>query len=317
MKIDRDMSTVRDSSLDYAKGFAINLIVIYHLYSFFDRNVGSLVYDFCHAIQLPIFFYISGFLVRTSINNNRFQLRRKAVRLLLPFIMFYLIWGLIDKQNFVNFVFDEFKLGYWFVLVLFEMMICYTAIKSIKNSLYSHIVFMIALSLYEFLIPHDNLLNIFLCSNLLWHYYPFFLIGIYSDRIRKIMQLKYCVIFFLVFLTAFYLYITYRYKPLVPICNLASLFLFMTLFTNIKLPMKKYYCKVGVYSLQIYLVHFLIIHSICIYLPMTSNRLIEFAYYFVLANLIIILILYLSVFTLKYKWISLLLFGFQQNISFK
>ena len=87
------METNRDLTLDYAKGFAIVLIVLGHLYFFADRHVDSWVYTVCNTVQIPVFMYISGLLAHRSIDRYGFRklVANRAVRLLLPLLSFYII----------------------------------------------------------------------------------------------------------------------------------------------------------------------------------------------------------------------------------
>ena len=158
------MENKRAVHLDYAKGFAISLIVIYHLYGYTGRDNGSVIYSICHVTQLPIFFYVSGLLYTRTINEGlRINIVNKGIRLLLPFCSFYVIWCIIDIQNILAFPVDEYKLGYWFILALFEMMLLYSSVCRMyrfTSSPWPHLLFYLILTLYEVVIPKGNLFNI-------------------------------------------------------------------------------------------------------------------------------------------------------------
>lgn len=306
------MANIRDVTLDYAKGFAILLIVLFHVYGYTGRYENSIVYSFCQNVQIVIFIFVSGVLISKS--SKAIDIKSKAVRLLVPFISFYIIWGGIDYHNFTLFILDEFKYGYWFVLVLFEIMLIYAflfyiAIKANLSPFLLHIVFLVLLSLYEFIFPRDSILNILICTNLVWHYYPFFILGIYSWKFDGLILLKYTPIYLFVFILSQYYYFTYSIRSVAPLCNLSSLLFFMSLFKNGILPLKKLVAKLGVFSMQIYLLHFILLSVIYQYIPLQDNCWIEFLIYLLLSVIIISFIVIVSHLIMRNKWARFFLFG--------
>lgn len=305
------MTNKRDVSLDYAKGFAILLIVIFHIYGYTGRH-NSLVYSFCQNVQIVIFIFVSGVLLGKS--NKKISIYSKATRLLVPFVSFYIIWGIIDYHNLSLFLFDEFKYGYWFILVLFEIILIFVFLSYISStakisSLILHAFFFAILSLYEFFFPRNSILNILLCTNLVWHYYPFFLIGVYLWRINHLMVLKYTPAYFVIFILSQYCYFTYGMRSLAPVCNLFGLLFFMSFFMNRILPFKKTIAQFGVFSMQIYLLHFILLSFVYQYIPLQDNCWIEFLLYLVLSIIMIIFIMFISRIIMRNKWASFLLFG--------
>ena len=306
------MANIRDVTLDYAKGFAILLIVLFHVYGYTGGYENSIVYSFCQNVQIVIFIFVSGVLISKS--SKAIDIKSKAVRLLVPFISFYIIWGGIDYHNFTLFILDEFKYGYWFVLVLFEIMLIYAflfyiAIKANLSPFLLHIVFLVLLSLYEFIFPRDSILNILICTNLVWHYYPFFILGIYSWKFDGLILLKYTPIYLFVFILSQYYYFTYSIRSVAPLCNLSSLLFFMSLFKNGILPLKKLVAKLGVFSMQIYLLHFILLSVIYQYIPLQDNCWIEFLIYLLLSVIIISFIVIVSHLIMRNKWARFFLFG--------
>lgn len=306
------MANIRDITLDYAKGFAIFLIVLFHIYGYTGRYENSIVYSFCQNVQIVIFIFVSGVLISKS--SRSIDIKSKAVRLLVPFVTFYIIWGVIDYHNFTLFILDEFKYGYWFVLVLFEIMLVYVfllyiALKANLSPFLLHIIFLVLLSLYESFFPRDSILNILLCTNLVWHYYPFFILGIYSWKIDGLILLKYTPIYLSVFILSQYYYFNYGIRSVAPVCNLSSLLFFMSLFKNKILPLKTVVAKLGVFSMQIYLLHFILLSIIYQYIPLQDNCWIEFLLYLLLSVIIISIIVIVSHLIMRNKWASFFLFG--------
>ena len=304
---------LRNVALDYAKGFAILLIVLYHIYGYTCRGVGSIVNAFCYTVQLPIFFYISGMLIAMK-SLHRIDLKIKARRLLVPFFCFYFIWCVINYNDIYNFIHDEFKGGYWFVIVLFEMMTICSLSSFLADRLKTDIVFtligsFIILTIYETLFPRDSIFNVLMSINLLWHYFPFFFLGLYHNHINNVLKFRFLIIYVLLFIILQYFYYTYSIRMFLPLCNLFSLLLFLTLFLNGFRPFEKTISKFGAYSMQIYLLHFFLVDIFCDFIPIVSNRYIEFFFYIFLSILFIYIILYVSDTIIRNKWVRLLLFG--------
>lgn len=298
---------------DYIKGFAIILIVIFHIYGIIGRGAGSIVYKFCWVIQLPLFIYVSG--VNAPKNFTTLILKKKCIRLLIPLISFYIIWCIIDPKNIINFPLDKFKHGYWYLLVLFELMLLlyFTDLFYVKLSLFTkHCCFGGLLLLYLIIFPWNNSFNSLFCLTLFCQYYPIFLIGIYSNNLNFLLGFKMLPIHLLLFTISFYLFNLTNSKAFIPTCNIFGLLFFISLFKGNIMPLKKYIAKIGEYSMQIYLLHFIILRIFSRYIPQSDDLLLEFFTIFSFALLFILLIIIVSKLIKKNKITNLVLFGIQK-----
>jgi len=314
------METNRDLTLDYAKGFAIVLIVLGHLYYFTDRYVDSWVHTVCNTIQIPVFMYISGLLAHRSIDRYGFRklVANRAVRLLLPLLSFYIIKGIGLHSKFVNIPLSEYKHGLWFLIVLFEFMVSLSFVKrlSLKIRVPAPVVNAVlfgVVTVYLYVLPRGNIFNILFCINLYWHYYPFFMMGYYSYKLYKFMTWNYMPIYLIIFLVSLYCIHVRDMKIFVPIGNLSSLLLLITLFKNGCRPFETFLAKLGVLSLQIYLLHFIILFIVLPYLPVIENRWLEFLLYFVVSFSFIMLSVGISKVLMRSRLLSLLLFGMKKK----
>ena len=315
------MNNQRDMSIDYAKGFAMLLIVIGHVYFFSNRSDGSWVWRICNTTQIPIFMYISGLLAYKSINKYDFNIliKKRAIRLLLPFISFFFLWGLYLPETFLKLPFDQFKQGLWFVLVLFEIDVLFSLSKYISSRynhpiLLYHLLSFFIITLFVSIAPQGNVFNQLLSVNLLWHYYPFFMFGYYSSHLNKLFKLDYTIFYLFIYIIALYYLYTYNIKYLMPVCNFTSLLLWLTIIKRFR-PLESFFTKIGYYSLQIYLLHFWIIHFTISYLPIIENRWIEFGEIVCIALTITIISITIAILFMKNKMLSLLLFGVITNNS--
>ena len=99
----------------------------------------------------------------------------------------------------------------------------------------------------------------------------------------------------------------------VPICNVSSLFFIMTVFsTNFK-PLKGVFSMVGVYSLQVYMVHFFLLFPLVKVLPVIENRWLEFPYFAVVAASLIAVTIGVSKLLMKSDWLAMFLFGIKRK----
>lgn len=310
----------RDTTLDYLRGLAIMSIVIGHLYYFSGRASGSVVWNICNTIQIPIFIYVSGVLAHKSIKKYSFTdfLYSRFVRLIFPFVSFFIIWLLykgISIDNAIIFVSDEFKQGYWFLLVLFELMIILAINHLIakRTKIDNYILdtlFLIIINIYHFFISEFETFDKFFSINLLWHYYPIFLIGIYSNKLQQFFYKRVSILYSTMYMGAFYLMYYQNINLMTALCNITSLFFFVSTLSNVRYKLIEIaLIRMGSYSLQIYLLHLLLFILFQNYIPIIYNRWIEVICYIVLASILSSVIILASYLLMKCKTIKLFLFG--------
>lgn len=314
------MEKKRDLSLDYAKGLAMLSIIIGHLYFYTNRFDGSLVGTICDVIQIPVFMYISGLLAHISIDRYGFRklIVSKVIRLLFPFVSFCIIWCIIDPSKYHRFLFSEFKYGYWFLPVLFELMVILSFVRRVQTkfkipSYITNGVIYALITLYLMLVPRGNLFNTMFSINLLWHYYPFFMLGYYYYRIIRFMSLSYAPVYLVVFIVALYFCFNGGPKALEAVCNISSLMFIVTMLNNNIMPGKKLFTPVGEASMQVYMVHFFLLMPLVKVLPIVSNRWLEFPYYAAIAICIIVVTIFISRLLMKSSWLAMILFGIRRK----
>lgn len=317
------MEQKRDLRLDYVKGLAMLLIVIGHMYFYLDRYRGSFALELCNTIHIPIFMYISGLLAHVSIDRYGFKklIGNRAIRLLLPFLSYYVIWCFIDYHNIVDFPLKEFKKGFWFMLVLFELMITLSMVMRLawKYRIPSWIINGLvygAVTVYLFVVPRGNMFNILFCINLYWHYYPFFMLGYYFYKFTNIMKFRYAPIYLILYIVSFYLYFYFFQgnKLLVPLCNIFSLLFFISLFVDGQHRfMEKVFAQLGYESLRIYMIHLLLIYHLRAYIPVVENPWLEIGYYLVWSAVLIAVSMGIARILEKSDWLNLFLFGIRKR----
>jgi fucose 4-O-acetylase-like acetyltransferase len=313
----------RNITWDYARGIAIVMIVFHHIYPRFyidpSFHPNSIVYLICYTCQLPIFMYVSGLFANISIDRYGIVdlLKNRAVRLLLPFISFMLIWTIITPSRFPSAFLENFKYGYWFVFVLFEMMALLAFSKSIAekkgvNAIYIITLLYVILSILKLCIPESNIINGLLSLNLLWHYFPFFIIGYFSNKIDWIFQKRYAIIAAVIYAISIVILQQSKSHNIIPICNISSLILAITLFSKGIRPFEFLFAKIGIYSMQIYLLHFFA-SLFTNYISPLSNPIEEFCLDIILTALLIIVCILVAKIIMNYEILAMYLFGIKKT----
>lgn len=139
------MEKKRLEYLDAMRGVAILFIVFGHIplycYGVAETDSFSSFRLFTSTVQLPLFFFISGFLfsVRSLFNKSgggkTEYILKRARQLLVPAIVFGSIYVLFAGGTAEECLKDKFKSGYWFTLSLFEFLMIQMALECIMKKL--------------------------------------------------------------------------------------------------------------------------------------------------------------------------------------
>lgn len=170
---------------DGIKGLAIFLVVLGHV---LQRSFGQHVNIFetiIYSFHMALFMFVSGYFSysRNKSNTDILKFILKKIRQLI--IPFFLIGGLYSFifSNMYSFIFSSFKMGYWFLYVLFVISIFHYLVSLIKHEGLQFIGYFVLLILFllarKFL--NDDLFSIkFISGN-----YPFFLLGYFVHKYLK------------------------------------------------------------------------------------------------------------------------------------
>lgn len=197
-----DKRNHRIGYIDAMRGLAMYLVVIGHVYvkSF---NCESIYYNMlCWQIEIPLFFFVSGFLASTMLDKPIRQLfADKSLRLVLPALLFLGIYDAVFDLNYCDSLFRNMKDGYWFTLSLFEYIIIFVISDKILRllkissgvSLLTHALlalFICYIGAY-FRVHHTNqIVNLLILPELI--NYPFYIMGyvIFHKRNEIIQDMK-------------------------------------------------------------------------------------------------------------------------------
>lgn len=204
----------RYNYLDYSKALAIILVVTGHLclFAINDGDVASAdkmrLYRVLTMFQMPLFFFISGCVIKSEnkVDNISKKMYVKFRQLIVPFLFFGIIYTYFVNKTFWDFISPVMKLGYWYLLVLFEFYILYYLFgwlsQMYAKSHYSKIIdliIVIAIYIPIRLLNKDADVNHICWQNTLsliqvQRYFPYFFLAILlrkSAMIEKVFANKY------------------------------------------------------------------------------------------------------------------------------
>ena len=205
---------VRLQYMDVLKGIAIFMVVMGHVLTMCVREIDrTTLFKFVGEIHMPLFFFISGwFTLKIQQDDEQRRLWKKpallqrAKRLIIPMLFMSTLWvyyfphsGLQSPldSTFEGLWFSEWKNGYWFTLVLFEVLVIYyllAGIVSRMRGLIAQTVILIItwallLAVSQTVSPETNGL---LMLSLLARFFPVFMAGVlasaYRDKFERLTQ---------------------------------------------------------------------------------------------------------------------------------
>lgn len=205
-------SSKRIEYIDALRGFTMILVVFSHIFIPGISPLNKLFVTF----RMPLFFFISGYIAYKAnevwnFSNYTQKLLSKCRIQLIPTLVFGLLFSyIIRDHNFLIFVFDGGKDGYWFTIVLLGMFAIYYTYNLIISRLHTGggiwykniILYAIAIALWglpylfgAFGINFYNSYSNLFCLPLLFQYFQFFVLGLiarqFQDQAHKIIEHKY------------------------------------------------------------------------------------------------------------------------------
>jgi surface polysaccharide O-acyltransferase-like enzyme len=308
--------------IDAMRGLAMLLVVIGHVHVFSFNHTDNVLFQILSLeIQIPLFFMVSGFLVKIPQCKYWSFCKKKAFLLCVPASIFMTINIWINNHDSITVLgSDMYKDGYWFTFSLFEFTVLFSALKFISRKLRldinaDHLFVLIAtiiivsiVTIYiyiendSFIIPLLGLRHI--------KSFPYFIFGtilaernILRNNMSFIKQWKELLLF-ICFLLHIYIYknssmdyylIPIQYKLLLIPATILGLFVLLQAFKQYESWSSswigKKLQKMGRYTLDIYFIHFFFIPKslsmIGDWFKVNPNPIIEYALAMLIAALII------------------------------
>lgn len=187
--------TKRIEFIDALRGFTMILVVFFHVGvgCWHIDGLGVSFHDFFLQFRMPMFFFISGFVMyKANVKWNASYilqfLRRKFPVQIVSTLIFFTLFVYINKMNYVDTLFLTKKGGYWFTYTLFEYYIIYALLRFIFRKHEDLIVLFSGLFFY--IITWDPLYRIIPLSPAVksflgipqWTFFFFFCLGTLTKK---------------------------------------------------------------------------------------------------------------------------------------
>lgn len=188
---------------DMMKGIAIFMVVMGHVITFCVREIDRTpLLKFIGEIHMPLFFFISGWMSWRS-DGKAPSIPRRALQLLVPFAAVAALWSLYFPHSGLESPLDctwsgfwnsLYKNGYWFTLVLFEVLCIYAVLvpalrrcRRVSSELMLYLAVFAVLSAirYFFFMTHPYR---YLSFGLLAMYFPVFIAGVFAHRHQSLFE---------------------------------------------------------------------------------------------------------------------------------
>lgn len=148
MKVRLLTLTERNFQLDNIKGIAIFMVVLGHLLMFNSTGFeNTVLFNVIWTLQIPLFMFVSGYLVRNGSINSLKDLIRLLKRKFLTLLCPWLIWTgfikaiLFDRNDFIGvinyfaYILSNMDSGYWFLFSLWIISSIYLISNFISSNL--------------------------------------------------------------------------------------------------------------------------------------------------------------------------------------
>ena len=255
--------------IDQLKGLAIILVVMGHVAEKSMNITGTPFYEFYTSFHMPLFMFLSGNFAFKSFKDWNISeainfLKRKALRILLPFIVIGGAYSLLYYNDITD-VYWGTSPGYWFLPALFYCMIygltIYSIINNIqwlKNSHWSLGIHLISYVILTLIYYKGNLENIPYLLHAI-KMYPYFLIGTFFTKHTTLKnKVAYSNNLFTIAIIGYICALIY--KDIIPIklnyTGFFAIIILINLFINCNQYIPKKLSFIGKYSLEIYVFHY-------------------------------------------------------------
>ena len=122
--------------IDILKGIAIILVVMGHMFVPYTDYLDSTVNQMIYSVHIPLFIFLSGFVFHLSQGKHsvRITIMKRILSLLLPFFCFSAVYCIANDISYSDMLLkNEIHNGYWFTLVLFEIILISIVIEMLTK----------------------------------------------------------------------------------------------------------------------------------------------------------------------------------------
>lgn len=262
--------------IDRLKGFAILCVVIGHFTLWAVGRHNDPLHDFVYLYHMPLFFFLSGIVISAVPKPKKVLI--KACQFLCPF---FLVGGLAYSAyingNFHDFIWGQFKYGYWYLQTLTLMYILLLPFNwtvfnggGSRSAILKDIV--MAIGVYFFLV----IINGFLSSDYsaltgigqARLYWPYFILGFFFHKYQLTKRLmSYNVVMSLAMIFIFPACILYfsGFSHIYNLLSLSFIIVFVYLFKSREgetSAIERELARIGRGTLDVYIFHYFVISTV-------------------------------------------------------
>ena len=313
--------------IDALRGFSMVLVVLYHVGMFsYGTILPNSYYQIFNFFMLPLFFFVCGWCYykpnREYGKTHLFSFIANKFRILvIPSILFMLLSIYVFDNSIADIIFNKWKAGYWFTLVLFLFFLLCELLHY-----FFHLVHMEGKSM-DILMLLSGLLLFVLCFKQIdsctfplydglsvsqWWYYLYFVLGVLIKKhfnmfIRLADNHNFVSSLLLLFIITFIARNAIAHIGFSIVVLILSISGTIVVFTFFRKKENHYYrdCMsgkmmmfIGKRTMDIYMIHYFILprhlQNLCQFLKLNENPVVEFFVSSVVAAIVIVVCLALG-----------------------
>ena len=195
------MTKQRLHHFDVIKGIAILLVVMGHVMILGIHDIDkAFIFKLLDKIHMPLFFFISGYFSYKFVEGKMVgpNIFARFKQLIIPFFCVSTLWmyyfphsGIESPFNatWIGLYTDPYKLGYWFTLCLFEILLIYCGVTFINNFIRKTWVQIIVLISIYILVATMSIYGNYYFVNIfgiefIREFLPIFFIGVFASKYK-------------------------------------------------------------------------------------------------------------------------------------
>lgn len=317
--------------IDQLKGLAIFLVVVGHVYIFslgyLRLGESSLWERFINAFHMPLFAFLSGLFISGGVIFSSKKIKSKIERLVFPFFAIGIPYVYWRDFTVTDFFMSSVNLGFWYLKVIFISWLLIVIYRYIiekvlkKRKLIIDLIVGIVFYALLYLLPADSLAYLCLSWDRMIWLFPYILAGHLimkyglSDTIFN--KEKYYSVAAIVAIACWIVMTYFQHGRAVYLFAPCMVYLLFSLFYRMRDTQSGFVNTTlqqwGERSLEIYVLHYFLLHSIYIYLPheyfsFNSGFIILLAN-IVLSTIIVLACIFISRIIKTSSWLGYICFG--------
>jgi fucose 4-O-acetylase-like acetyltransferase len=195
LNIDKLKTNKRNHHIDALKGVAIILVVLGHSVQVNDANFdNNLLFRIIYSFHMPMFMFLSGYILLAQLGHSFLgYLKKNAIRLLVPFLVWYFVSYIIicfqKDVSLATYFLDLARSpgrGLWFLWILFlnsTLLFCALKLACYKNWQNRENYFVIAAILLSMACSAD-----FFALADVKQYFPYYAAGFFVRKYRDTLK---------------------------------------------------------------------------------------------------------------------------------